>query len=113
MSIEIPNVVHAFATLNLSNVADSALITKAAGIRAAHRVSAGVYTITPDEPLDAGAGIAILQNAALSSRTSSAQVAAIATEGEDNILLSTFTDAGVAADIGAAYLVLLRYPTVG
>lgn len=113
MAIEIANVVHAIATLNLANVADSALITKASGIRAAHRVSAGVYTVTPDEPLDQGAGVAIIVNGNLTSRTVSAQVALISVEGDDNILINTFTDAGVAGDIGVAYLVLLRYPTVG
>lgn len=109
MAVELANVVHAIATLNLANVADDLLIVKTAGVKAATRASAGVYSLELDVPLDIGDGIAVIQHAAANSRIVSVQIQALS-GGPANVEIRAFTDAGVAADTGEAYLVVYRYP---
>lgn len=112
MAIETPNLLYAMASLNLANVADSALIVKGFGFSAAARASAGVYTLTLLEPLDLGGGAVFITHAAGTSRIVVAQLLSIASAGLDNVQVNGFTDAGVAADTGEAYLSVFRYPII-
>ncbi len=110
MSIEIANELHAMATLDLSNVAADLIITKNFGFAAAARASAGVFTLTPNVPIDINDGMVFIQHAAATSRIVVATLLSLASAGDDNVQINGFTDAGVAGDTGKAYIRIYRYP---
>lgn len=110
MSIEIANELHALATVNLANVADSAILVKNCGFAAAARASTGIFTFTLLTPLDSTDGVVFVQHAAQTSRIVVAALLTLASAGDDNIQVNGFTDAGAAADTGLAYLSVYRYP---
>jgi hypothetical protein len=108
---EIPNKIHAMAVLDLSDVSAAAMLVKGVGIASVARTSAGVFTVTLLEQVELLGAVVHITHAAATSRIVVAQLQALS-GGTDNIQINGFTDAGVAADTGAAYLTVLRFPTV-
>ena len=113
MSVEIANVVHAMAFLNLANVAPDLILVKGFGIASVARADVGVYAVTLQVPLDFDGGIAVIQHAAATNRNVVAQLQPLDVRPDgDNLQINGYlTTNGNPADTGEAYLIVFRYPT--
>ncbi len=109
MAVETENVVHALALVSLAN--PPILGSQNGFIEGSlTRVSTGVHRISLVTPLDTNDGIALISNAAGSSRQLSATIQDLASDGPNNVILYGFDDAGDPADVGPCALVIYRFP---
>lgn len=113
MSVEIANVLHAMAFLNLANVDPADILVKGFGIASVVRAAQGVYAVTLQVPLDFDGGIAVIQHAAATSRIVVAQLQPLADRPDgNNLQINGYAPTtGLASDTGEAYLMVYRYPT--
>ena len=107
MAVEIANVVHALAILDLNNPPS---IMRGSGIASVTRLGVGVYEVAADPPLNITEGIAQVTPIEGAGPIVTASIRDHGTFTPGNILISTFTNAGVAADIGGVNLTLMRIP---
>lgn len=115
MSVEIANIAHAMAFLNLANVPADQILVKGFGIASVTRASQGVYVVTLQTPLDFDGGIAIVGHAAATARIVVAQLQPLEVRPDgDNLQINGYAPTtGLPSDTGEAYLTVWRYPTIG
>lgn len=106
MSVEIANVVHALAYLNLANPPS---IERGSGVTSIVRNGVGDYEISTDPPLDITEGIGITTLVEGGGQVN-VNIRDYSSFQPRNIQLFCLNASGVAADLGFTQLVLFRLP---